>query len=81
MARHRRAHALQPSELAKLAVILSFAWLILPLPGEDAHGALGLLPFAGILTAVIVGLLVLEPHFSASVIILAVGAVVLFLGG
>ena len=40
----------------------------------------GLLPFAGIL-AVIVGLLVLEPHFSASVIILAVGAVMLFLGG
>ena len=29
----------------------------------------------------IVGLLVLEPHFSASVIILAVGAVMLFLGG
>ena len=40
----------------------------------------GLLPFVGIL-AVIVGLLVLEPHFSASVIILATGAVMLFLGG
>ena len=27
------------------------------------------------------GLLVLEPHFSASVIILSIGAVMLFLGG
>ena len=32
---------LQPSELAKLAVILSFAWLICPLPRADAHGAQG----------------------------------------
>ena len=71
---------LQPSELAKLAVILSFAWLICRFRGRMRTVRYGLLPFAGIL-AVIVGLLVLEPHFSASVIILAVGAVMLFLGG
>ena len=63
---------LQPSELAKLAVILSFAWLICRFRGRMRTVRYGLLPFAGIL-AVIVGLLVLEPHFSASVIILAVG--------
>ena len=61
---------LQPSELAKLAVILSFAWLICRFRGRMRTVRYGLLPFAGIL-AVIVGLLVLEPHFSASVIILA----------
>ena len=54
---------LQPSELAKLAVILSFAWLICRFRGRMRTVRYGLLPFAGIL-AVIVGLLVLEPHFA-----------------
>ena len=40
----------------------------------------GILPFAVVLFG-IVGLLVLEPHFSASIIILGIGAVMLFLGG
>ncbi len=71
---------LQPSELAKLAVILSFSALICRYRGRMRTFRCGILPFAGILGA-IVGLLVLEPHFSASVIILAIGAVMLFLGG
>ena len=71
---------LQPSELAKLAVILSFSALICRYRGKMRSFRYGILPFAGILGAII-GLLVLEPHFSASVIILAVGAVMLFLGG
>ena len=40
----------------------------------------GIVPFVLILL-VIVGLLVLEPHFSASIIILALGGAMLFLGG
>ena len=40
----------------------------------------GILPFVLIL-AVIVGLLVMEPHFSASIIILLLGAVMMFIGG
>lgn len=71
---------LQPSELAKLAVILSFSVLICKLKGRMRSFKYGILPFAGIL-GIIVGLLILEPHFSASIIILAVGAVMLFLGG
>ena len=71
---------LQPSELAKLAVILSFSVLMCSFRGRMRSFRYGILPFAGIL-GVIVGLLVLEPHFSASVIILAIGAVMLFLGG
>ena len=70
----------QPSELAKLAVILSFSVLICSFGAKMRSFRYGILPFAGII-GVIVGLLVLEPHFSASVIIMAVGAVMLFLGG
>jgi len=71
---------LQPSELAKLAVILSFSALICRYRDKMRSFRYGILPFAGILAAII-GLLVLEPHFSASIIILAIGAVMLFLGG
>ena len=71
---------LQPSELAKLAVILAFSAMICSVKGKMRSFRFGILPFAGIL-GLIVGLLVLEPHFSASIIILAIGAVMLFLGG
>ena len=40
----------------------------------------GILPFLGIL-GIIIGLLVMEPHFSASIIIIAIGGVMMFLGG
>ncbi len=70
----------QPSELAKLAVIISFASLICRLRGRMDTFRYGILPFGAILL-VIVGLLVLEPHFSASIIIIAIGAAMLFLGG
>ena len=71
---------LQPSELAKLAVILLFAAMICRRRGRMRSFRHGILPFAGILT-VIVGLLVLEPHFSASIIIVAIGAAMIFIGG
>ena len=71
---------LQPSELAKLAVILLFAAMICRRRGRMRSFREGIAPFALIL-AVIVGLLVLEPHFSASIIILAIGAAMIFLGG
>lgn len=70
----------QPSELAKLAVILSFSALIVHFRGRMSRFRFGILPFVGILGG-IVGLLVLEPHFSASIIILVLGAAMLFLGG
>lgn len=70
----------QPSELAKLAVILSFSVMICKLRGRMRSFKYGILPFAAVLL-VIVGLLVLEPHFSASIIIIAIGGAMLFLGG
>lgn len=70
----------QPSELAKLAVILCFSSMICRFREQMHSFRKGILPFLGILAA-IVGLLVLEPHFSASVIILALGGCMMFLGG
>lgn len=71
---------LQPSELAKLAVILAFSCMICTFKGKMKSFKYGILPFGGVLAA-IVGLLILEPHFSASIIIIAVGGVMMFLGG
>lgn len=70
----------QPSELAKLAVILCFSSLICRFREKMRTFRWGILPFLGIL-GLIVGLLVLEPHFSASVIILVLGGSMMFLGG
>lgn len=70
----------QPSELAKIGVILSFATLSCRFKEKMKTFKYGVLPFAAIL-GIIVGLLMLEPHISASIIILAIGAVMMYLGG
>lgn len=70
----------QPSELAKLAVIIVFSTLICKFRGRMSSFKYGIIPFAGILL-LIVALLVLEPHFSASIIIIAIGGIMMFLGG
>ena len=70
----------QPSEVAKLAVILSFAVMICVFREKMKTFKYGVLPFAVVL-AVVVGLLILEPHLSASVIIIAIGAIMMFAGG
>ena len=70
----------QPSELAKVAVILSFAHMSCVYGEKMKTFKYGVLPFAGIL-GVILLLLVLEPHLSACVIIVAIGGIMMFLGG
>lgn len=74
------AFTIQPSEIAKIGIILAFASMICARRGRMKSFRYSILPFAAILAA-IVGLLVLEPHFSASIIIVAIGGVMLFLGG
>ena len=54
----------QPSEIAKIAVILFDAQLICRFKNKMGTFKYGVLPFAAV-AAVIIGLLVLEPHFSA----------------
>lgn len=70
----------QPSEIAKVAVVLVFANMICNNRGKMATFKYGVLPFA-IITVAIVGLLMLEPHLSASIIICAIAIVMVFVGG
>lgn len=71
---------LQPSEIAKIAVVLFFSSMICRYNNSMGTIKKGVLPFVLIL-GIIVALLVLEPHLSASIIILLVGAVMMFVGG
>lgn len=70
----------QPSEIAKLAVILSFASAMSVFRDKMDTFKYGVLPYIAVL-GVIGGLLLIEPHLSATLIIAAVGAVMMFLGG
>ncbi len=72
--------SIQPSEIAKIAVILVFAGMICEYKNAMGTMKKGVIPFVLIL-GVIVGLLALEPHLSASIIILAIGAIMMFVGG
>ena len=71
---------IQPSEFAKLAVILVFADMICRFRGMMGTFQYGIVPFAAILLVIGV-LLVLQPHMSATIIIFAIGAVMMFMGG
>lgn len=70
----------QPSEIAKVTVVLLFAHMICIFRERMRTIRYGVLPFV-LLLVLVIGLLVLEPHLSASVIILTVGAIMIFLGG
>lgn len=69
----------QPSELAKIAVIMFFASLLSQKKG-NLKSIKDLLPYAVVLI-VICGLIALERHFSCVLIVLGLGAIMLFLGG
>lgn len=89
----------QPSEVAKLGVVLFFSAMLskrksdmpefpnrLPQPWEDFRrffywsNLAELLPYGGILL-VIGGLMILEPHMSGTILVMAAGAAILFAAG
>lgn len=70
----------QPSEIAKLGVIMSFAAMISEFGEKMERFRWGIAPFAAILVVIVI-LLRLEPHNSAIVIIACTGGAMLFLGG
>ena len=71
---------LQPSEIAKFAVVLVFSHII-SLNHDRMQGfAAGVLPF-GIILGVVAVLMLLEPHLSGTLLILSIGAVLMFVGG
>ena len=69
----------QPSEIAKLAVIMAFARLITTTK-EKIKTFKGLVPFIGLYLCVVV-LLIPQKHLSAIVIITGIVAAMLFMGG
>ena len=69
---------LQPSEIAKFAVVLVFAHIISLNHDRMQTFATGVLPFMVILGAVTV-LMLLEPHLSGTLLILGIGAVLMAL--
>ena len=70
----------QPSEIAKFAVILVFSHIIALNHTRMQCFSVGVLPFACIL-AVVTVLMLLEPHLSGTLLILGIGAVLMFVGG
>ena len=70
----------QPSELAKFALILIFSHLISLNYDKMNTFRYGVLPYALILGSVAL-LVVLEKHLSATLILLGLGAMMMFIGG
>lgn len=70
----------QPSEIAKVAVVVWTAALAVKKQEQLHHFRQGLLPFLVVL-APLCGLVLLEPHFSAAVMLAALAGVVLFCAG
>ena len=70
----------QPSEIAKIAIILFDAQLICKYKNKMKTFRYGVLPFAAV-AGVVIGMLILEPHISASIIIIMITATMMFLGG
>lgn len=69
----------QPSELAKFAVILLLSSLIAA--NYKLMGKFGFVIFLLVLIGVPCGLIVLEPHLSATVLVFCIGIVLLIVGG
>ncbi len=70
----------QPSEIAKFALILLFAHMISIYADKMDTFRYGVLPFVGVL-GMFAALVFLENHMSGTLIILALGAIMMFVGG
>ena len=70
----------QPSEIAKLGVILFFSDSISKKKDRMQTFRYGIAPY-GVALAIIAFLMMREPHFSGTVLILGIGAVIMFVGG
>ena len=71
----------QPSEVAKLAIIMSFAqWICTKGKGKMKKFKYGVLPFI-MITGIVVLLLMREPHISASIIVIILTVIMMFAGG
>ncbi len=72
--------SVQPSEIAKFAMVIMFSKLIMANQDRMKTFKYGIVPFVTIL-AMIAGLMILEPHLSGTILILSIGAIMMFIGG
>ena len=70
----------QPSEAAKLGLVLAFGAMMAVWQDKMDTFRYGVLPYA-LIMGVIAGLLILERHLSATLIVLVIGAIMMLLGG
>lgn len=70
----------QPSEIAKFALVVLFAHMLSQNYKRLNTFRYGILPYAVILGIMSI-LLVLEPHLSATILILGIGAIMMFVAG
>lgn len=72
--------SLQPSELAKLAIVIYIADWVSSKGSKIRHITYGLVPFA-VLLGVLTGLILLQPDFGTSILIVSTASVMFFLAG
>ena len=70
---------LQPSEIAKLAIVLIFAHIISLNHKHMKTFRVGVLPFM-IILGTVAGLMVLEPHLSGTILIVLMGMTLMLVG-
>ncbi|NCB29327.1 MAG: putative lipid II flippase FtsW [Clostridia bacterium] len=70
----------QPSEIMKIAIIISFAYYIAR-DQKSIRTFKGLVKPYGLVLVLVAGLLFLEPHMSATMIMFLIGFVMLYVGG
>lgn len=70
----------QPSEVMKFAVILLFSYLISINYSKLKYAKYGIFPFMSVLL-IVIALMAIQPHISGTIIICAIGIVMMFVGG
>lgn len=71
---------MQPSEIAKFSIVILFARIAVKNHEKMHTFKYGVLPFLPVL-AVLGGLIVAQPHLSGTILVLSIGAIMMFVGG
>ena len=70
----------QPSEVAKFALIVLFAYLIAKHGEKMNTFQYGVFPFV-LFLGITAGLIIIEPHLSGTILIMGIGLIMMFVGG
>jgi cell division protein FtsW len=72
--------SIQPSEIAKLAVVIYVSTWVASKGRQIAELSGGLIPF-GVIIGLVTSLIIVEPNFSTAIVVLAIGIAIFFVGG